>query len=247
MAPPAPSPRCAQGGGLRRPAPASPAGPGPAGFGRSRRRGLPLLGAQRTRGGCGWGLGPSTALSVMAGLVPAIHDLTTTMGREVVDARHRAGHDAWWFGSLTEARGEEVLEASGEGASLTSPRRGEVGRRPGEGASHQPRGHSPSPASLTLGDLSPPGRGEVASSSHLVDQRHDLLSEVSVAANDPTNMLSRRSALTVSCRSIFCPGVIAWFTVEYCAMRKILSSCASFCRTLPSQISTMKGKSMLKG
>jgi len=56
----------------------------------------------------GVGLGPKHSLSVMAGLVPAIHDLTTTMGREVVDALHRAGHDGWWFrrafreGSLPE-------------------------------------------------------------------------------------------------------------------------------------------------
>ncbi len=30
----------------------------------------------------------------MAGLVPAIHDLTTALSREVVDARHKGGHDA---------------------------------------------------------------------------------------------------------------------------------------------------------
>jgi hypothetical protein len=29
----------------------------------------------------------------MAGLVPAIHDLNTTAGKEFVDARHKAGHD----------------------------------------------------------------------------------------------------------------------------------------------------------
>jgi hypothetical protein len=34
----------------------------------------------------------------MAGLVPAIHDLNTTVGREDVDARHRAGHDGRRFG-----------------------------------------------------------------------------------------------------------------------------------------------------
>ena len=34
-----------------------------------------------------------TALPVMAGLVPAIHDLTTPP-KEFVDAGHKAGHDA---------------------------------------------------------------------------------------------------------------------------------------------------------
>jgi hypothetical protein len=29
----------------------------------------------------------------MAGLVPAIHDLNTTVLQEFVDARHKAGHD----------------------------------------------------------------------------------------------------------------------------------------------------------
>jgi hypothetical protein len=35
----------------------------------------------------------STAPFVMAGLVPAIHGLNTAAGKEVVDARHKAGQD----------------------------------------------------------------------------------------------------------------------------------------------------------
>jgi hypothetical protein len=31
--------------------------------------------------------------AVMAGLVPAIHDVNTAVSRQVVDARHEAGHD----------------------------------------------------------------------------------------------------------------------------------------------------------
>ncbi len=34
----------------------------------------------------------------MAGLVPAIHDLTTRFQGEVVDAPLKAGQDGWWFG-----------------------------------------------------------------------------------------------------------------------------------------------------
>ena len=44
----------------------------------------------------GWGETPP--FPVMAGLVPAIHDLNTAGARDVVDARREAGHDGWGGG-----------------------------------------------------------------------------------------------------------------------------------------------------
>jgi len=46
-----------------------------------------------------------------------------------------------------------------KGTTLTSPRRGEVGRRPGEGAGAFRRGLYPLSRLAALVDLSPPGRG----------------------------------------------------------------------------------------
>ena len=54
---------------------------------------------------------PKHALFVMAGLVPAIHDLNTAVSKQLVDALHKAGHDGRRFGC--DARRGVAIESRG--------------------------------------------------------------------------------------------------------------------------------------
>ena len=77
-------------------------------------RGVIRLGVARS--------GPSP---VMPGPVPGIHDLTTAVRREVVDARHKGEHDGRWFGRLDQnakpAPATCVLRGSPLGDAGASP------------------------------------------------------------------------------------------------------------------------------
>jgi len=77
------------------------------------------------RGVIRWGVARSGPSPVMPGPVPGIHDLTTAVRREVVDARHKGEHDGRWFGRLDQnakpAPATCVLRGSPLGDAGASP------------------------------------------------------------------------------------------------------------------------------